>query len=256
MGLAVVVLARNEVLRLPKCLGSARFAERLIVIDAGSTDGSIEVARAHGAQVERHDDWQGFGVQRTRALAYCQGMRYVFFLDADEEISDILQQEIADCVASDKQAAWTVSWLQVAFGHPLDRMVSAGGMPRLFHRACLRGFDGAVHEQAQLEPGTTVCQLRNKLLHHSYETVHDSLKKLRQYAMLGASKRAALGKRGGVLRGLASALAGFIRLYVLRRGFLHGGAGFLYCYVLAQECFFRYAALEYDRDFLNDRVER
>ena len=255
-GLFVVVLVRNEEQRLPDCLRSAAFAERVVVIDAGSTDESVAVARAYGAQVELHDDWQGFGVQRTRALAYCRDARYVFFLDADEEIAPPLQAEIADVVASGEEASWTVGWLQVAFGRPLTGMASAGGMPRLFHMARLQGFEGAVHEQAQLRPGTPVHRLHHKLLHHSYDTVQGSLKKLSQYAMLGASKRAALGQRGGVLRGLASALAAFFRLYVLRRGFLHGGPGFLYCYLLAQECFFRYAALEYDRDLLNDRVER
>jgi hypothetical protein len=94
------------------------------------------------------------------------------------------------------------------------------------------------------------------LRHHSYDSVRQSLQKINQYALLGAAKRAAKGQRGGVWRGLASASALFLRFYLLRGGFLHGGAGFLYCYVLAQECFFRYAALEYDRDTLTDAVER
>lgn len=255
-GLVVVVLARNEDQRLPACLNSAAFADRILVIDSGSSDNSIAVARAHGAEVFSHDDWLGFGVQRTRALQYCQDARYIFFLDADEEIPPELKQEITGIVASGEQAAWTVGWLQVAFGHTLKKMASAGGMPRLFHASCLLSFEGAVHEQAQLRSGTPLHHLQNKLLHHSYETVQDSLRKLHQYAMLGASKRAAAGRRGGVLRGLASALAGFFRFYILRRGFLHGGAGFLYCYMLAQECFFRYAALKYDRHLLNDKVTR
>ena len=74
--------------------------------------------------------------------------------------------------------------------------------------------------------------------------------------MLGAAKRAAAGKRGGVVRGLASGLAIFIRLYIFRLGFTGGGAGFLFCFFIALECFFRYAALHYDRAHLTDKVGR
>lgn len=255
-GVVVVVLTRNEERRLAHCLQSARFAERIVVVDSGSTDGTVAIARAHGAQVERHDDWQGFGVQRTRSLAYCQGARYLFFLDADEVVSPALAAEIRAVVAAGEAAAWRLEWVQMAFGRTLTGLVSAPGMPRLIHAASLLGFEGAVHEHALLRPGTPEHRLREKLHHHSYDSVQTSLQKLRQYALLGAAKRAAQGQRGGVLRGLASALALFVRVYLLRGAFRHGGPGFLYCYVLAQECFFRYAALEYDRPWLDDKVER
>ena len=70
------------------------------------------------------------------------------------------------------------------------------------------------------------------------------------------SQRAAAGQRGGVLRGLVSGAVMFVRMYVLRLGFLCGGAGFLYCAFIALEAFFRYAALHYDRDTLSDSVGR
>lgn len=255
-GLVIVVLTRNEARRLAPCLESARFAERTVVVDSGSTDATVAIARAHGAQVERHDDWQGFGVQRTRSLAYCAGARYLFFLDADEVISPALREEIRAVVARGEAAAWRLEWVQMAFGRTLTGLVSAPGMPRLIHTGSLLGFDGAVHEHALLRPGTPVHRLNERLHHHSYDSVQTSLTKLRQYALLGAAKRAAQGQRGGVLRGLASALTLFLRTYVLRGAFRHGGPGFLYCYVLAQECFFRYAALEYDRPWLSDDVSR
>ncbi|MDR2991793.1 MAG: glycosyltransferase family 2 protein [Burkholderiaceae bacterium] len=255
-GLFIVVLARNEARRLPACLHSARFAERTLVIDAGSSDETVAIARRLGAQVESYPDWRGFGVQRTRSLQHCQEARYIFFLDADEEITPALCAEICTIVRTGQSGAWTVNWEQVAFGRTLAGMASAPGMPRLFSADCLLGFGSAVHEQALLAPDTLVMHLGALLRHHSYDSVRTSLKKLSQYAMLGAAKRAARGQRGGVWRGLASASALFLRLYVLQRGFLHGGAGFLYCYVRTQECFFRYAALRYDRNRLTDTVER
>ncbi len=254
--LVVVILTRNEEQHLPRCLESARFAKRIVVVDAGSTDRTIEIARAHGAEVALHDDWQGFGVQRTRALMYCEGVHYIFFLDADEVITTALQAEISAIVASGETGAWMAHWVQVAFGQTLTGVTSRPGMPRLFHTDSLIGFEGAVHEEAIMRPDTVVRRLKHPLLHYSYDSVQASLGKIKQYALLGASKRAAQNQRGGVLRGLASALSVFLRLYFGRRAFLHGGPGFLYCYVLAQECFFRYAALEYDREQLTDRIER
>ncbi|MDR0274405.1 MAG: glycosyltransferase family 2 protein [Burkholderiaceae bacterium] len=255
-GLYVVVLARNEARRLPACLRSSRLAERTVVIDGGSSDDTVALARALGAQVESYPDWQGFGVQRSRSLQHCLGARYIFFLDADEEITPALRAGIEAIVRGGQSGAWTVRWEMVAFGQPLTGMPSAPGMPRLFSIDCLRGFDSVVHEQALLAPGTPVAHLQGLLRHHSYDSVRTSLNKLSQYALLGAAKRAELGQRGGVWRGLASAGAVFLRLYLGQGGFLHGGPGFLYCYVRAQECFFRYAALRYDRDNLTELVER
>jgi hypothetical protein len=88
---------------------------------------------------------------------------------------------------------------------------------------------------------------RTPVLHHSRETVYGGLLKMAQYAQLGAVRRVQAGRRGGVLRGLASALSNFIRFYVLRRGFLCGAQGFLFCLLVALECFFRYVIIKYDR---------
>lgn len=98
--------------------------------------------------------------------------------------------------------------------------------------------------------------MRTLLLHHSRESVRAGLEKMTQYALLGAAKRAEAGQRGGVLRGLVSGAAVFIRLYVFRLGILCGGAGFLFCLFVALEAFFRYAALKYDGASLSGDVRR
>ena len=97
---------------------------------------------------------------------------------------------------------------------------------------------------------------RHRLLHYSRESVYESILKLAQYVQLGAAKRAAAGKTGGVLRGAGSAVAIFIRLYFFRRGFLCGAEGFLFCFFIALECFFRYVALKYDGELLAQAVRR
>ena len=195
--LTVAVLTHNEARRIEACLRSAAFADRLVVVDSGSTDDTIERARAIGAEVFVHADWQGFAVQRMRQLAYAN-TDYVFFLDADEVMSSAFQQELQAIVRSGSTAVWQIRWRMVAYGRELRYL----------------------------------------------------------RAQLGAAKRAAQGQRGGVLRGLLAGGVMFLRMYVLRLGFLCGGAGFLYCLFIGLEAFFRYAVLFYDRDTLTDRAGR
>jgi len=253
--LTVAVLTFNEAHRIEDCLRSAAFADRVMVLDSGSTDDTVARARALGAEVHVTEDWQGFAEQRNRQLARIDG-GYVFFLDADETFTPDLVAEVQAIVASGERAVWSLRWIQVAFGRPLTRMNSTGSVQRLFWRPDIERFEGVVHEHAVLRQPRTLKRLRHRLWHHSRESVHASLLKLAQYAQLGAVKRARLGKRGGILRGLLSALSNFVRLYLLQRGFLCGPQGFLYCLFVSLECFFRYVALRYDRDRLDVLVKR
>ncbi len=244
--LTVGILTLNEEKRIASCITSARFADQIVVVDSGSTDKTREIAASLGAEVYDHPDWQGFAVQRNRVLKHARG-EFIFFLDADEAIPPEMQAEIEAIVARGQDEIWEVQWNQVAFGRPMPLLRSTGGVPRMFKTGSIREFSGLVHENAEMIGGVRAKnRLRSRLLHHSRESVYDSLTKLAQYVQLGAAKRATQGKRGGVLRGAASGVAIFFRLYVLGRGFLYGAEGFLFCFMIALECFFRYAALKYD----------
>ncbi|GAB2487255.1 MAG: glycosyltransferase family 2 protein [Comamonas sp.] len=255
--LTVAILTLNEEQNIEACIQSASFADQIVVVDSGSTDRTTTIASSLGAQVYRYADWQGFAVQRNRLLAHASG-DYVFFLDADETISPAFQRELQDIVRSGEQAVWMIRWRMVAFGQELKYLRSTSKVERLFWRGLLREYTGVVHEEAQLaRDGVARHLMHTPLLHHSRDTVHSSLEKLTQYAMLGAAKRAKLGnQQGGILRGMAAGLAMFLRLYILHLGILCGGAGFLYCMFVALESFFRYVALAYDRPHLSEDVRR
>ncbi|MCU0943218.1 MAG: glycosyltransferase family 2 protein [Hydrogenophaga sp.] len=243
--LGIAVLTLNEARRIDDCLRSAAFADQVVVIDSGSTDDTRERAAQLGAEVHLHADWQGFAVQRTRALAHLR-TDWVFYLDADEEITPSLRDEILRAIASREPGVWRIWWDEVAFGRALTRMKPRGGILRLFPRDALERFDGVVHEAPVLRRALPDRDLKNRLLHHSRPTVYGSLRKLAQYVQLGAVKRSARGKRGGVLTGLVMGLVVFLRVYLFQRGFLCGGPGFLYSLFIALETFFRHAALRYD----------
>lgn len=249
--LCIAVLTLNEERRIRQCLESARFADQVIVIDSGSTDQTVAIAQELGAEVHVYPDWQGFAVQRNRQLAHCH-CDTIFFLDADEVIPPELEAEMRAALSDPAHSTTlrAITWREFAYGRFLDAMKSTRGIVRWFPTALLQGFEGAVHEQYVLkDPGAAHCTIhtfRTRVTHYSRESIHGSLKKLAQYAQLGANKRAAAGKTGGVMRGFGSALANFIRLYILQRGFLCGPQGFLFCFFIALECFFRYVALRYD----------
>lgn len=254
--LCIGVLTLNEAKRIEQCLRSAAFADQIVVVDSGSTDRTCELALAMGAQVHVYDQWEGFAVQRNRLLSHCTS-DYLFYLDADEEITPELQTEIEQAVLSGQDFKWEVLWNQVAYGRPLTHMKSTGGVERLFRTNSLEGYEGLVHEKAIMKNGDRpVRKFKHRLLHYSRETIHGSLLKLAQYAQLGAAKRAKAGKRGGIWRGFASAFTNFTRLYILNRGFLCGPQGFLFCFFIALECFFRYVYLEYDKDGLKNSLAR
>ena len=254
--LCIGILTMNEARRIEQCIQSARFANQLVVVDSGSKDDTVAIAEGLGAQVHIHADWQGFAEQRNRLLQYST-CDYIFFLDADEVITPELQSEIQDAVSSGQQATWEVLWNQVAYGRPLTLMKSTGGVQRMFPTGNLDHFDGVVHEGAIVRNANTpVIKFKGRLLHYSRETIYESLQKLAQYAQLGALKRAEKGKCGGILRGFASAFANFLQLYIFRRGFLCGAEGFLFCFFIALECFFRYSMIKYDRQLLEKTVTR
>lgn len=245
--ITIGILTLNEAQRIERCINSAKWADQIVVVDSGSSDKTIEIATSMGAQVHVHADWQGFAHQRNHVLSYCKS-DYLFFLDADEELTAELSQEIKEWVVHRRREVGRIAWQQVAFGRHLSAMSAKGRLSRLFERTNLLRFEGVVHEWPVLvdaSVGTHV--FKHRLPHYSRETVHGSLLKLAQYAQLGAVKRRADGKTGGILRGAASALANFFRLYIWRRGFLCGAEGFLHCFFVSLECFFRYAAIKYDK---------
>jgi len=244
--LTVGILTLNEEKRIASCINSAKFADQILVIDSGSKDKTRDIAAALGAEVYDYPDWQGFAVQRNRVLQHAKG-EYIFFLDADEEMPPEMQAEIEAVIASGKDEIWEVQWNQVAFGRALTRMKVGGSHHRMFRTQSIREFSGVVHEKAEMHGGQQlVKRFKSQLLHYSRDTVYGSLSKLAQYTQLGAVKRAQAGKTGGVLRGLASGCVLFIRFYILRRGFMCGAEGFLFCFFVALESFFRYVALRYD----------
>lgn len=242
-GLSVVIIALDEEARLAQCLASVSFADEIVVLDSGSRDRTVEIARAAGARVETSPDWPGFGPQKNRALALAT-RDWVLSIDADERVTPELREEIVAVVRSASPSA-------DAFDMPRrssycgQYMAHSGWYPdrvtRLFRRGRARFSDDIVHER--LVAQGPVGHLRADLLHDTFDDLSDVLRKLDAYSSAGARRMWEQGRRASLARAIASGLWSFVRTYVLQRGFLDGRMGFVLAVSNAEGTYYRYLKL-------------
>jgi glycosyltransferase involved in cell wall biosynthesis len=241
--LSVIVITKNEAANIEACLESVSFADEVIVVDSGSTDATVEVARTLGAKVTVVQDWPGFGPQKNRALALAQG-DWVLSIDADERVPVELAREIQNVVLGLTNDAFEVPRLTQFCGQWIRH---CGWTPdhvlRLFRRESARFSDDLVHERVVLQPNVNIGRLREPLLHFSYPTPSHYWRKLEQYSQAWAEQRFATGQQTSMVRAGLAGVVAFVRTYFFRLGFLDGAMGFAVCSMQAQAAFGKYFAL-------------
>ena len=241
--LSVIIIAQDEADRIEPCLQSvANWADEIIVLDSGSSDNTVEIARRYTDQVFE-TDWPGYGPQKQRALekANCE---WVLSIDADERVSPELRHDI-DAVLNDNPecVGYRTPWAVMVYGHRMDFGRSARSPMRLFKREGSRFTDAQVHEHVVLPKGQKGA-LEGRLYHYTHRNYGHALQKSAKYAWLGGQKRFAAGKwGGGLLIAALRSLWNFILIYFLRLGFLDGPVGFVVAVTYAQGAFNKYAAL-------------
>lgn len=238
--LSGAVITFNEADRIGRCLASMRdVCAEIVVLDSGSTDGTVEIARGFGARVE-HRDWDGFARQKNAAIERTTHP-WVLLLDADEWLAGDAQARLRRLFALDVEQA--DCWLLLRRTHFLGHAMRAGSFARepvhrLFRRD-LRHGDVPVHEYLDVD-GRRVRTSDVVLEHDTARSEAEYWAKLQRYARLWAQERAARGKRAGPLRGVAAAAAYLLKNLVLRGGLVDGRAGWRFHWLHA-----RYAALKY-----------
>ena len=242
MKLSVIIITKNEAENIAACIDSVKFANQLIIVDSGSTDDTVAIARARGAEVIETTDWPGFGPQKSRALAAAGG-EWVLSLDADERIPEALRDEILAAIMSAQHSAYALPRLSSFCGEFIRH---SGWYPdyvvRLWQRGSAVFSDHLVHEQVLVQRGTTA-KLRTPIIHYSYRDDSDFLRKLEQYSELGARQAFAAGKRGTLRKALLHSLSAFLRSFVFKRGFLDGRAGLIVALCAAQTTYHKYFKL-------------
>jgi glycosyltransferase involved in cell wall biosynthesis len=238
--LTVAIIARDAAAQIGPCLASAGFADELLVVDSGSTDGTVEVARRHGARVEVRE-WPGFGRQKQHAVSIARN-DWVLCPAAAAGVPPARERSIRDALSTRRYRAWRLArrnrflgrWLAHGEGYP-DWTV------RLFHRAHASWSNDEVHEAVLTT--TEVGRLEGDLLHDSAEDIETYMAKQNRYSSLHAHALYNQGLRAGFWRLVGSPLARFVKFYVLRLGFLDGGPGFAHIVIGCHSTFQKYLKL-------------
>ena len=260
MILSVVIITHNEETNIGRTLASvqslvAHGKGEIIVVDSGSADRTVEIAKSFGARVFI-EEWKGYAAQKNSAIEKATG-DWILSLDADEEVGPELAAELENHEATsavnpaERALNWCLTMEQASDGlrhvdkitglpigywisrknHFLDRWIEHGGLwpdpkLRLFRRGAGTFETRAVHEDVQLNGPT--CSLRGALLHHSYPTLADYIDHMNRYSSLGAEMAVAQGHSGfSLLNIVLRPLATFIYNYFFRLGFLDGREGLL-----------------------------
>ncbi len=241
MSLSVIVITRNEEANLRRCLESVKFVDQVVVVDSGSTDGTVTIARSFNAEVHQIA-WTGFGNAKQFALskATCE---WVLSIDADEEVSVDLTAEIkrtitqADSVAGYEMPRLTNflgKWIYHSGWYP-DRVL------RLFRRTSGRFTPDIVHERVIVDGRVGRCT--GHLLHYSYPSLEVYFEKFNRYTTEGAELEASRGKTAGLLDLTIRPGVAFFKHYISKAGFLDGIEGLVISVLSAVAVFVKYAKL-------------
>jgi glycosyltransferase involved in cell wall biosynthesis len=228
--LTCLVLAQNCAGILPRCIRSLSFADDVVVIDGGSHDDTLTVARSLGARVVVNP-WPGFAEQRRFALRHARH-EWVFFCDSDEEVSRELALEMKRALESARASrAYRVPRRSQFLGAWMDIGPWAQDEPlRLFRAAGARVTEASVHEGIKVDG--PVASLTSPLFHYTHATLAESLGRLNRYTSLEARDRAGR-RRITALDPLFSPMGVFLKYYVVKGCWRAGMRGYLLACITA-----------------------
>jgi glycosyltransferase involved in cell wall biosynthesis len=220
--LTVTVITHNEAAHIAAALDSVAWADEIIVIDSGSTDGTAEIASQKATRVIVRD-WPGYSAQKNFAADQASH-DWVLSLDADEAITEALRAEIADLPPGPDPAAFRMPrvtwylgrWIRSTDWYP-DRAV------RLYDRRRARWDDRPVHE-ALLVDGA-VEELTGEIEHRPYANVAEHLARMNHYTTLASAQMLADGREARAWHLVVHPLAAVLRNYVARAGIRDGVPG-------------------------------
>jgi glycosyltransferase involved in cell wall biosynthesis len=238
----VVTITFNEEKNIKDCLTSVRWADEVIVVDSGSKDRTVDVAREHATKVLLAP-WNGYGAARNFALRHAAG-DWVFWLDADERVTPELAAEIRRVVVENdvRHAGYSVArrayflgrWIRHCGWYP-SRVI------RLFRKGKGTFSENRVHEQLHVDG--PVAPLSNDLLHFTDPTLHHYFTKFNKYTSLAAQDLKESGRSCSLSDLIIRPPFTFLKMYLIRLGFLDGMRGLILSMLSSLYVFTKYVKL-------------
>lgn len=239
---SVTIITLDEADHIAEAIDSAAWADEVVVVDAGSTDGTRELARAKGVRVEERA-WTGYVDQKNHA-ADLASHDWIFSLDADERIPEALATEVRTLLQSEPpRRGYRLPRVSFHFGR---WMRTTDAYPdyqlRLYDRRAGRWQGRHVHESVKLSDGP-YGYLTHELQHYSVTDLRDQADRINLYSSLSARQMDEAGRTANAFDLLVQPGAAFLRSYILRRGFLDGTPGLTLALMHAHGVFLKFAKL-------------
>ena len=242
MKLTVTVITCNESAHIAAALDSVAWADEIIVVDSGSTDGTADIARGKATRVITRD-WPGYSAQKNFAADQASN-DWVLSMDADERVTPRLAGEIRALLEGGPRAAgyrirrvsyYLGRWIRSTDWFPDYQL-------RLYDRRAGRWNGLAIHESFQLHSGP-VETLHGELAHYAYRDIAHHLSKINHYTTLIAGQWYEQGRRTNIPAIAVHPALAFLRNYVLRAGFRDGSVGLLVSMLNSYYVFLKHAKL-------------
>jgi glycosyltransferase involved in cell wall biosynthesis len=238
---SVTIITLNEAAHIAAAIDSVSWADEILVVDSGSTDGTPEMARAKGATVVCRQ-WPGWVEQKNFAAGQA-AHDWIFSLDADERVPPPLAGEIRELLSGDPpMRGYRVprvtfhlgKWIRTTDFYP-------DYQTRLYDRRAARWRGKYVHESVSVDG--PVGRFRHDLEHYSFRDLRDQLDRVNHYTTLAAQQMHEAGRRAGLFDLAIHPPAAFLRNYLLRLGILDGTPGLIISIVNAYSVFLKFAKL-------------
>ena len=243
MDLSLVVITLNEESGIVRCIESVPFASEIIVVDSGSTDGTIAAAERSSARVLHHP-FTDHSSQKQWALEQATS-EWVLSLDADENLDPELAGRIRELIAGrPDHSAYSLPFRILYMGR-LMRFGPWSGEShvRLFRRGSAVYSGSGIHEGVSITSGTVGVIRSGMVIHRSFDDLGDQVRKMREYAGIWAAGEYAAGRRSGICRCVLRPAWRFLSSYILRGGFLEGFPGLAASVVSSWYVFLKWARL-------------
>ena len=241
--LSAIIIALNESDRIPRALASLSWVDQVVVVDAGSRDGTPDLAAQAGAEVVHHD-WEGYSKQKAFAVGLTRHP-WVLWVDADEEVSPELRRSIEGTLMCPAEGVTPSAYAMNRRTCYLGRFLRFGGWypdrkVRLFNKS-RAAFDGSlIHEGLHIDG--SVGFLRGDLLHYSYRDLDHHIRKTHEMASLWAEQERDR-RRVTIWEMAIHPAAKAMKSYVLRAGFLEGWRGLVVAGMASYSVWLKYALL-------------